>query len=1044
MAERVDNSENGNDGASASRKRYRTLLLFLGLVLLTPSAISWTGQADRVVSVLNPKLADSLQIGTAELHWWSPIRLSQVRLRDQWSTDSDDTTLVSIDAVESQKPLWKLALSGGRDCRITVTRPALNLKVDGQTTNLEVTLNELFGRSDQKTDFGNVTIQIVDGEVRLADKNERLETSRVALVGPINGSFSTAADNTFPTVNLTAMFSQDVGVANRKSESDGTHPRVAAALEAIGSDAARLPLPEQATNVTVDESMLPHIGFTITSGEKNEPQTCSVRLKRISLRNIEPLLQRLLPNTHWRGTMSGQLDGVLPGNSSNGSAGRIRLKGDDIRMRADSWAPGESLDLEDVAASGAFALAPDGIFIQDLSLASSVFELTGRGEIQKEPRDPVATLKQIAADRTQSEQEAVNAAVAASQGHVQLKGRVDVAAVSQMLPKTLHISEAATLSQGDVKIGCRINTVPTSTTGGEHSASDRFQWQLVVQSSPFEVTGDRTVTIDSKIHFEAAGLLSATNVNVQRAVLNGTFGQVDVGADDGEFTVDGHINPSELWQQFDDLIDIPPPQISGNVDIFSRVRSDDGGILFQDLSVESSAFSVDSRRLVFRPEAPILRRLDGELLVTGTAGNLKAVVSPWLAAKWLSDQSDVRLHAVATDGMHLGIDASITPTGHADEPGIIDEGKLLLDLQATDQPGTFQVSESVLQLPGLVANVSGVLRTDGSEIDTDLTVNSDYDLSQLSAFGFGEHDKNFHAAGRHRSVFQVNGNPFQISTALPPQSQIVRENNIPPLSVSGPVSWDSIDVWGVKLGPCTVQMDLTNGLLRTSPIDCSAGSGQLHVMPQFDIERDVLRFASGGRVENLEVTPELCSGWLGYVAPLLSDSTTVEGKLSARVQKAEWNFEDVNSSDVRGVISVHRANAGPGESLYPLLQVLELISKRSLTSRSIEIIPQDIAVAFRDGAVSHQHLEMEVAGYRVATSGSVTTNGGINLLLDVPTERSTEFSRGRSLQIPVHGTVGRPQLDVRGLLQNAGRQQIEQKLNKELDRGLNRLLDKLR
>ena len=94
--------------------------------------------------------------------------------------------------------------------------------------------------------------------------------------------------------------------------------------------------------------------------------------------------------------------------------------------------------------------------------------------------------------------------------------------------------------------------------------------------------------------------------------------------------------------------------------------------------------------------------------------------------------------------------------------------------------------------------------------------------------------------------------------------------------------------------------------------------------------------------------------------------------------------------------------------------------------------------------VTHNGLELHMADYRMTSSGSVGLNKQIQLVLDVPLERSSGNERSRSLQVPVGGSIGRPVLNTQGLLQNFGRQQIDKTINKQIDRGLNRLLDKLR
>lgn len=82
------------------------------------------------------------------------------------------------------------------------------------------------------------------------------------------------------------------------------------------------------------------------------------------------------------GIISGGIDARLAGASlQEGRVGRLLLQGDNVRLRQQSWATDEWLKLGKVDASGAVAIAEDGLLIQDLKIESDLAELTGSGEL---------------------------------------------------------------------------------------------------------------------------------------------------------------------------------------------------------------------------------------------------------------------------------------------------------------------------------------------------------------------------------------------------------------------------------------------------------------------------------------------------------------------------------------------------------------------------------------------------------------------------------------------------------------------------------------
>ena len=86
---------------------------------------------------------------------------------------------------------------------------------------------------------------------------------------------------------------------------------------------------------------------------------------------------------------------------------------------------------------------------------------------------------------------------------------------------------------------------------------------------------------------------------------------------------------------------------------------------------------------------------------------------------------------------------------------------------------------------------------------------------------------------------------------------------------------------------------------------------------------------------------------------------------------------------------------------------------------------------------------MELSGYRLETSGAVGLNKQLQMTIDVPLEKSTASANGRSVKIPLRGTISQPQPDTVALLQNLGAQKIQEKIGDQVDKNLNNQLNKL-
>jgi hypothetical protein len=91
--------------------------------------------------------------------------------------------------------------------------------------------------------------------------------------------------------------------------------------------------------------------------------------------------------------------------------------------------------------------------------------------------------------------------------------------------------------------------------------------------------------------------------------------------------------------------------------------------------------------------------------------------------------------------------------------------------------------------------------------------------------------------------------------------------------------------------------------------------------------------------------------------------------------------------------------------------------------------------------VTHQGLQLEAAGYRLATSGSVGLAGQLQLTLDVPLEKVA--NGGRTARLPIRGTITRPQPDTAALVQTLAADQLQKRLGDKVDRTVNQQLNRL-
>jgi hypothetical protein len=198
---------------------------------------------------------------------------------------------------------------------------------------------------------------------------------------------------------------------------------------------------------------------------------------------------------------------------------------------------------------------------------------------------------------------------------------------------------------------------------------------------------------------------------------------------------------------------------------------------------------------------------------------------------------------------------------------------------------------------------------------------------------------------------------------------------------------------------------------------------------------------------------------LQYLAPVLAGATQSEGLFSLELAGARVPLGEPRLADSAGKLSVHSVRVVPGPlamQWITLAQQIEAVAKRRNPRRAASksdvtlLAVRDQQVNFRvmDGRVHHQQMEFQIGEVTMRTQGSVGFDESISLTLYVPIQDAWIAQepllagfKGQSLQVPITGTLTRPQMDQRAiagvtqqLLQGAAQQAIGGELNKALDK----------
>ncbi len=296
------------------------------------------------------------------------------------------------------------------------------------------------------------------------------------------------------------------------------------------------------------------------------------------------------------------------------------------------------------------------------------------------------------------------------------------------------------------------------------------------------------------------------------------------------------------------------------------------------------------------------------------------------------------------------------------------------------------------------------------------------------------------------------------------------------LTAQAEVGWQSAQYLGLAAGPGVLPARLERSVVYLGPLDLVVNEGKLLGAPRLNLagESPLLEMDKGPVIQNLRISPELCDGWMKFVAPLLAGVTRAEGKFSVDLEGAKVPLMQPMTGSVGGLMTIHTAEVGPGPLAQQYLNIAKQVKDIADgnyagigalftpnanpttpgalgTNRGVLVLPeQQVKFEMVDGRVHHQGLKMNVKDVVITTRGSVGLDQTMELVAEIPVQdswlkqnASLASLKGQILQIPIRGTLAAPLPDLRGLVnlstglaRSAATGLLQDKVGKELNKFL--------
>ncbi len=286
---------------------------------------------------------------------------------------------------------------------------------------------------------------------------------------------------------------------------------------------------------------------------------------------------------------------------------------------------------------------------------------------------------------------------------------------------------------------------------------------------------------------------------------------------------------------------------------------------------------------------------------------------------------------------------------------------------------------------------------------------------------------------RRSRPFQVAG-PLTAPQAVAPSVPAASPGKewLSEWTVATPLDWTAVEAYGFRVGAGEIQAYLNQGTAGVRPFDLAINNGRFTAAPQLVLvgEKPEFQLQPGLLLEKVEVTEEMCSRGLKYVAPLLANATRPEGRFSLDTTGCRIPLGNVEKADMAGRLMVHDITVTPGPLLHLIASSINAVRLASgktsgFTRTEVARLKRESVISYRlvDGRVYHQNLELDFDDVTVSTRGSVGLDQSLAIVAHVTAPKLFAQVPGLSglqtqgLDIPIHGTLSEPKLD-RGQLQS--------------------------
>jgi hypothetical protein len=973
----------------------------LVLLLFAPQIVGWSPLRHELPRLRMPGFTGRIRVGRASLSWWGPTELWDLEL-----DAPDGKPFYRVAKVIEVPGAWGAVFRREDPLQMRLEHPEVTLLLRADGSNVEDSLAPVLAHP----------------------RRSRRRKSIVAVDGLLN-----ATDSTTGRVANWRNIALEAAVIPQ-----GDNPNRLHFSAALADNPPAKPLVFDFTWFDASQ------GRAGTLGKWN----ASVQTTDLPLTALGPVLSRFASDLELSGTVSTRVHLVSASDGNFPAAGDWRLTTQNLEVTCPTRLGDERLVLDEAEFDGQFSREASLCRVEKLKLTTRIGSLEGDGTIPLEDFAP-------GVERSVQTESHLDA-------NFKLHGDVDLVALAALLPKTLNLREGIELTEGRV-----------SFEAGSRLADARLVWEGSVATSRVaaRVAGGQ-VAWDEPLKFNFAIHRDQNRTQVDALELQSDIIHLTGRTSGDSLHLDANCDLEQVISRLGQFVDTDNHELRGNLRLAADLTRDADGLLA--INAQGDAENLVIRRQVTQ----MLERRAGDVPGAMPAGeplppapdrfgqsgrgpapppdrplSRREVLAERRAERKAARQARRDVRRQDRELRRQADEIVLVPVQEWQTLWAEPHLKLTLHSRLERDLDAIELLHVGTESEGLTLRASGRLAELFGRCSIELNGEADYDLARLIERIRETVGPYLQIVGKDTRRFSIKG-PLRV----PPAATAVRPIVPLELAAQGVVSWQSGDVFGLATGAGSLDLTLAQAVVSMRPLDMAVSGGRLNLAGRLLLTGGpaLVEIPAGPVVDSVVLTEEVCDSWLKFIAPIVAQSTRTEGRISLALDETRLPLADLPAGELNGRVLIEgHVLPGPlfdevGRFVGGIIADIDggpLRDWLGVDRPLIDIDRQEIEFEMRDRRIYHSPMDFTARGIVIRTQGSVGLDQTLDLVATIGISeemlsraRFLERLQGRSLEIPIQGTLRKPRL-ARGAIGRLAEQLGQTILDGILDQRMQRLFE---